>query len=186
MEQPRLITDERDELDVDLRASLLEGVTVMPAGSWSSAMGDNQGWGEVFTGDDSPTGEPTIAINDEKFTAAGAGPGYRDKMIMFESLHLLKDVDPVRHNRLMQKALKDPDYMNWAERSYARVQVTEGEERSFEDWHSVSRFDQVIGGYMAGGDPDLPSMKDWDRDQLPIGEDLRSELESLRTALRLD
>jgi len=147
-------------------------------------MGDNDGWGEVFTGGDSPIGRPVIAINDEKFKKSGAGPGYREKMTLFESMHLLKDVEPVRYNRILTKALRDKKYMNWAHRSYAIAQLHEGETRSFAKWHKTSRLDQIIAGYMLGGDPDLPTMKGWNRN-LPIGKDLKTELERLREDLEI-
>ena len=43
-------------------------------------------WGETLQGDDSPTGRPTIYINDSKYK--GSSPAYRDKAVQGELLHL--------------------------------------------------------------------------------------------------
>ena len=59
------------------------------------------------------------------------------------------------------------------------------EQRPFEEWYPKSRFDQVMGGYLFGGDPDIPSMKTWNRD-LPYGDEFITELEILRKDLGLD
>lgn len=169
-----------------LRERLLSGVYVTPPGSWKKYMGDNEGWGEVFTGGDSWLDRPVVAINDEKFQSHGVSSSYRDKMVLMETMHTLKDVDPVRYNRLYTKAIRDKDYMQWAKRSYARAQVTEGEERTFPQWHKTSRFDQILMSYLFAGDKDIPSMKGWSRDNLPIGRALRHELERLREDLEID
>jgi|14_taG_2_1085336.scaffolds.fasta_scaffold82686_2 hypothetical protein len=138
---------------------------------------------------DSPLGEdkPVIYINSLKYKT----PSQQQKMIAGEAIHLLKDVDPKRHKRMMDAAKKDPAYMAWAKRSYkylsGDIPDQEGnfyqgklETRNFEDWHNISRFDQVIGGYIFGQDPDLPTMKNWFPKTLPIQSELREELESFR------
>ena len=38
----------------------------------------------------------------------------------------------------------------------------------------------MIGGYIYGQDPDLPTMKNWQPKSLPMGAELRAELESFR------
>lgn len=118
-----------------------------------------------------------IYINRSKFEAAGAG-NYEDKVILGESLHNLKNVEPERYERMEQAALGDESYRRWAEESYQRA-LTEGEMRPFAEWHRHSRFDQVIGGYLFAGDEDLPTMRDWRREDLPWGKPLEGELKKL-------
>ena len=138
---------------------------------------------------DSPLGEdkPVIFINPEKYQT----PAQQQKMIAGEAIHLLKDVDPERHKRMMDTAKKDPTYMAWAEKSHkfvsGKIKDKDGnyykgklEKRNFEDWHNISRFDQVIGGYIFGQDPDLPTMKEWFPKTLLMGAELKAELESFR------
>ena len=149
----------------------------------------NEGHSETLRGDDSPTGKPMILINEALYKGAA-----RDKMIAAESIHLLKDIDPERHKTLMDTALADSDYMAWTQKSFDYVSgkipnpetgkfdipKERLEERDFDKWHDVSRFDQVIGGYIYAQDPDLPTMKNWDRYDLPMGSDLRAGLEAFR------
>ena len=142
---------------------------------------------------DSPLGEdkPVIFINPQKYQT----PAQQQKMIAGEAIHLLKDVDPERHKRMMDTAKKDPTYMAWADRSHkflsGEIPDQEGkwwvtdhggelETRDFEEWHNISRFDQVIGGYIWGQDADIPTMKGWDPETLPMGSELRAEMESFR------
>ena len=153
----------------------MRDVYVAPPGSYKGAA-----WAETYTGEDSPIGRDMIAINDRKFIESGAGPRYREKMIAFESLHRLKDKAPAMHKDLFETAMKDPKYRQWARESYEWEKENRGETRPFAKWHRVSRFDQVVSGYIFAGDPDIPSMKNWKREDLPIGRQLRSKLEKLR------
>jgi len=143
---------------------------------------------ETKYGDDSPTGKPIIFINDDKYQGRA-----KEKMAMAESLHLLKLKEPEIHKKLLDTALNDPEYMKWARRSYdivtgkapdpetgEYIPAAQRETRPFDKWHTVSRFDQVIGGYALAGDKDLPTMANWSRDRLPMGPALRSELEKIR------
>ena len=151
---------------------------------------DDFRWSETLTGDDSPEGKPVIYINDKKFQDSGAS-NYRDKAALSESIHLLKDVNPDYYNRLLHTALSDPNTEGWLRDSYAREtagekaplesirDTTGGEKRPFDEWLRKSRLDQVIGGYMFAGDEAFPTMKDWNRDELPFGS-LRPELERIR------
>jgi hypothetical protein len=161
----------------NLRQKLLENVQIMTT---------DKGHSETQWGDDSPTGQPVIYINDSKYKGAA-----RDKMISAESLHLLKFVDPERHADLESTALADPEYMKWANSSYDIVTgkkpdpetgefIPEGERetRDFGKWHNISRFDQVIGGYLYAQDKDLPTMKNWNRAELQMGTDLRGKLQT--------
>jgi hypothetical protein len=164
-----------------LRQRLLKDVVIAPVGQkW--LLGDGQ-WSETYRGDDSPIGKDMIVINDDKFRREGGGPRYREKMITGEALHLLKDKAPRRHKELWDAALKDKEYMKWAKRSYEHEKKHNGEKRSFAKWHRISRFDQVIGGYILAQDPDIPTMRDWRRDDMPIGRNLRTKLEKLRQDL---
>ena len=146
------------------------------------------GHSETLTGEDSPTGQPVIFINSDRYTGRA-----HDKMVKAEALHLLKYKKPELHAKLYGMALRDPEYMAWARRSYdiatgaapdpetgKKVDPARKEDRPFNKWHEVSRFDQVIGGYILAQDPDLPTMRNWSRPDLPIGPELRGELEKLR------
>jgi hypothetical protein len=124
-----------------------------------------------------------IYINRAKFEAAGA-TNYEEKVILGESLHNLKNIEPERYDRMEQAALSDPNYRRWAEESYQRA-LTEGEMRPFAEWHRHSRFDQVIGGYLFAGDEDLPTMRDWRRADLPWGAALEAELKRLAKDLAM-
>jgi hypothetical protein len=132
-------------------------------------------WAETDTEGD----EPTIYINDRKFSESGA-EGYRDKIASLERLHLLKDVDPERYDQIYAAAMSSPEYKQWAEESYQHALDSPdyGEERGFDDWHRQSRFDQVMGGYLMSGDKNIPTAKNWTRNE-PYGDALRKELERL-------
>ncbi len=140
---------------------------------------DDFRWGE--TKFEEAEDKPTVYINHAKFQAAGAS-GYEDNMLLGESLHNLKNVDPERYNRLKRAAADSHEYMKWAKDSY-KLSKEEGEKRSFEDWHNESRFDQVVGGYLFAQDPSMPSMADWSREESPFGDEFRKELAELDKAL---
>lgn len=168
----------------DLRRRLLSSVEVVnDASSYFKDGADDRRWAETQIGEDSPTGRSRVLINDEKFRRAGA-KNYRDKMILAESLHNLKNVSPDIYRKLYISAMNDPKYMDWAKRSY-QIERSNGEKRSFRTWHDISRFDQVIGGYLFAGDESIPTMKEWRRGELPIGLEFRGLLESLRNELGL-
>lgn len=150
----------------------------------------DKGNSETQWGDDSPTGKPIIYVNDDLYQGQA-----KDKMVKAESLHLLKVKEPELHGDLMNTALNDPEYMAAARHSFDVMRGRKPDEngdfipeerrekRSFEDWHNISRFDQVIGGYILAGDPDLPTMKNWNRESgvlKRMGPDLRRKLEVLR------
>jgi len=145
-------------------------------------------WAETLRGGDSPTGNPMIFINHRKYkkeTGKTLSKNAIRKTQLSESLHNLKDVDPERYNKLLGSAIQNEGYVRWAKESYKYSQDS-GEKRSFSDWHTVSRFDQVIGGYLFAGDKDFPTMKNWSRDKLPYGKNFIKELELLRKDLELD
>ena len=141
---------------------------------------DDMRWAETTIDDD----VPTVYINHAKFRGAGA-EGYEDKMMLGEALHVLKRVDPERYERLYQAAMSDQDYQRWMRDSYDHSRAEYGEQRSLDDWHRDSRFDQVIGGYLFAGDESIPTMRNWTRD-LPYGKALTAELEALRQELGIE
>jgi len=172
----------------DLRNKLLGSVVVATPEDSAAFFknGVHDRWGETLTGEDSPIpGKTLVYVNDGKFVKHGAAEDYRDKAVLGEALHMLKAVDPDRWNRMRLSALKSPEYLNWTKNSYQRS-VAEGEKRPFEKWHDVSRFDQVIGGYLFAKDPAFPSMADWSRTDMPYGKELVKELEQLRKDLDIE
>ena len=142
---------------------------------------------ETLYGEDSPTGKPVILINEDRYPKGS--PAYT-KMVQGEALHLLKLRRPDLHKDLIKAAIEDPEYMDWQRDSYEIMSGTSPdprtgkyvdeqyrETRDFNDWHNISRFDQILGGYIFAGDEDLPTMRNWDRGQLRIGNSLRSKLD---------
>jgi len=160
-----------------LRKRLLSSVNIA-SDSASEFEPDDFRWAETKFADDE---KPTIYLNRSKFAAAGA-ENYEGPMVLAESLHNLKNVDPGRYRKIKKAALSSPEYMQWAKESYRRAKE-EGEERSFDDWHDVSRLDQVIGGYLFAQHPSIPTMADWSREDLPFGDALKRELSNLEKAL---
>ena len=147
----------------------------------------SDGHSETAYGDDSPTGSPIIYINDDLYKGDA-----KKKMTRTEALHLLKIKEPKLHQQLMDAAMNDPAYMASARHSYdvvtgkkpdengVYVPENRREQRPFDKWHNVSRFDQVIGGYILAQDPDFPTMKNWDRGKMQMGPELRRMLEAIR------
>jgi len=142
-------------------------------------------WAETKIGDDSPTGKPQIYINDAKFKRFNAGPNYRKEMLIGEGLHLIKEIDPERAERLYQSAVTDPVTRGWLKESYKR-EAERGEKRPFDKWVKHSRLDQIIGGYLLGGNKSsVPTMRDWPTERLPYGKQFKTELEKLKKDLDL-
>ena len=168
---------------INLRRLLSKATVATPEESAEFFKGSDK-WGETLTGTDSPTGKPIIYINDGMFAKYGAPltPEGREKAALSESIHLMKDEYPEEYNDLLNRAKKDPEMSQWFKDSYARESEGPpgtGETRPFNKWLRNSRFDQVIGGYMFGGDPTFPTMKNWNRDKLPFGS-LREDFEGMR------
>jgi hypothetical protein len=146
------------------------------------------GGSETLLKEDAPYGKSTIFINPEIYPE---GSPARDKIIRSEALHLLKEKEPEMHKDLIETALRDRRYMDSARHSFDVVRGLmpdeEGnyiprekrEKRRFDEWHNISRFDQVIGGYIMAQDKDIPTMKNWDRNKMAMGPELRSKLEGL-------
>ena len=142
-------------------------------------------WAETKIGGDSPTGKPQIYINDAKFKKFNAGPDYRKEMLIGEGLHLIKEIDPERAERLYQSAVTDPVTLRWLLESFKR-EAERGEERRFDKWVKHSRLDQIIGGYLLGGKKSsVPTMRDWPTDGRRYGKQFKTELEKLKKDLDL-
>ena len=135
--------------------------------------------------------KPKVFLNERKLREAGAKGDFMAKSFLGESLHNLKSVDRPRYDRLKEAALSSPEYLGWVHESF-RVMNDNRVERGdapipagdIDQWHDESRFDQVIGGFLQAGDPDLPTMKNWDRDKLPFGAAFRKELLKLEADLK--
>jgi len=142
-------------------------------------------WAETRMGEDSPTGRPQIYINDSKFQKFNAGPNYKKEMLIGEGLHLLKEIDPERAERLYQSAVNDPATLGWLKESFKR-EAERGEQRTFEKWVRTSRLDQIVGGYLLGGkNSSVPTMRDWPTERLPYGKTFKAEIEKLKADLDL-
>ena len=149
-------------------------------------------WAETQIFDDSPTKQPRILINYEKFEEDGrAGEDYVRELQFGEALHLLKYIDPTTYQDLYRTAMSEPEVRNWLEDSYERAKKTpeEGgyrEKRPFDKFVRQSRLDQVIGGYITGGkDSNIPTMRQWGKD-LPYGNQFRQKLDRLQTRMGFD
>jgi len=181
---PGGISAKQPEPKGTLKERLLASVSVAPPETVQqfNFVNPNTGketWGDVMRGEDRidpPDDRAQVFINDKAYEAAGAGPNYREKAILGESLHNLKHIDPERYDRMEKAALADPTYRRWAEESMIHEGVHQDD---FAEWHRRSRFDQVIGGWLQAGDPDIPSMAGWSRTALPFGKPLTAELEKL-------
>ena len=143
-------------------------------------------WAETKMGGDSPTGIPKIYINHQKFKDnPDTRENYVQEMLIGEGLHLIKEIDPERAERLYTTAVNDPDVLGWLKESY-RYEQNRGEERPFEQWVKHSRLDQIIGGYLLGGkNSSVPTMQSWPTERLPYGTKFKAEVESLKKDLGL-
>tara|TARA_B100000214_G_scaffold213417_1_gene155081 strand:+ start:4495 stop:5091 length:597 start_codon:yes stop_codon:yes gene_type:complete len=173
---------------MELIDELLQDVQIIP--------GYKEGHAETLVGEDAKRAgfgnKPTILINTDKYPE-GSDSYY--KMIKFESLHLLKHKKPKLYKKILNAALNDPEYKKQMDYSFEVVKCrqpndegyvcdakTEADPRNKEQWHRVSRFDQVLGGYLMAGDADLPTMKNWNREDMvfkDISPEFRNELNNL-------
>ena len=117
-------------------------------------------------------------------------------MHLGEALHRLDEVAPEWHSRLQKAAADDPAVRRWKQQSYdyltGKTPDEEGnyvpenqrETRSMDDWWDVSRFDQVVGGFLFGGpNANVNTMRKWNRSMPGFGTGFRKELESFEKAL---
>ena len=173
-----------------LRQRLVDSVDVMSPEVSRLFFGpnDNVRWGESKFQDNWRTfSRPRVYINDRRFREHDVSPAYREKAIFGEALHNLKFLEPQLYDRLEKAALSHPAYRENAETAY-QMDKKDGrteEDDTFSSWHRRSRFDQVIGGFLQGQDPDLPSMKNWSKDHRMFGEALRKELQQFERDLDL-
>ena len=143
-------------------------------------------WAETKRGDDSPTGKPQIYINQKAFEKnPQTGPNYVQEMLIGEGLHLIKDIDPERADRLYETAINDKETLGWLKESY-KYSKDRGEKRPFKDWVKNSRLDQIVGGYLLGGpQSSVPTMQSWPTERLPYGQNFKAELDKLKKDLGL-
>jgi len=148
---------------------------------------DDFRWAETKLGEDSPTGKPRIYINHKKFKKnPDTGENYVKEMLVGEGLHLLKEIDPERAETIYQAAVSDPKTLQWLKESYKHEQETRQEARPFDQWVKHSRLDQVVGGYLLGGEKSsIPTMKAWPTQRLPYGTTFKAELDKLKSDLGL-
>ena len=148
---------------------------------------DDFRWAETKIGEDSETRKTRILINHKAFKKnPDTGPEYEKEMLINEGLHLIKDIDPERAERLYQKAINDPPVLRWLQESFTREKEARGEERSFESWVKNSRLDQIIGGYLLGGkNSSVPTMQAWPTEKLPYGTEFKEEVIKLKKDLSL-
>ena len=122
-------------------------------------------------------------INEARLREEGSTGDYVGDMMMGEALHNLDKSSPYWYNRLKEAAQQDDEVMQWKDDSYKHVTTHDGETRPKEKWWNVSRFDQVVGGYLLGGeDANVHTMRNWSKD-LPFGTTFRKELEAFKKAL---
>jgi hypothetical protein len=123
-------------------------------------------------------------VNEPRLRAEGSTEGVAADMHFGEALHRLRDTAPKWHSRLRTAAAADPAVQQWKRDSYAHAQRENNETRPIDEWWDVSRFDQVVGGFLLGGpDASIPTLRSWDREQLPFGMKFRQELEAFEKAL---
>ena len=142
-----------------------------------------------------PYEKPSVYVNRSKYEEALGRPVTDEQMkkyVLADSFHNLKNVEPDTYNKLKAEAFEDPDYMKWAWRQYGHhispvdergvpKHADDIEERSFLRWHDESQFDQNIGGYVFGGDPDFPSMEKWSTNDPGFGKGkFKQELSKLK------
>ena len=176
----------------DLLSSLLSNVTrATPEQEreyWQNPLEDFR-WGET-------TDDNIVYLNTAKHEAEGSDEGWERDMFLGESLHRLNQVSPEWYNRLYQAAENDEDVQRWKQHSYDvstgkapdengnYVSEEKRERRPIEDWWRVSRFDQLVGGWILGGEgARSKTMRNWNRDRLPYGTSFRKELEDFEDAL---
>jgi hypothetical protein len=124
-----------------------------------------------------------IFINRPLFESKGATGKWEEEFTLFESMHNLKHSAPEWYDRLYTAANKDPAVIKEKERMYSDA-VQGGERRSIEDWWNEAQFDQTIAAYLfAGKDSNLPSMREWTKEDAIFGTELKKELEAFEEAL---
>lgn len=135
-----------------------------------------------------PYEKPSVYVNKTKYEEALGRPvtdRQMKKYVLADSLHNFKNVEPDTYNRLKAAAFEDPDYMKMAWDQYSWNTLNTNEERGFLRWHDESQFDQNIGHYIFGGDPDFPTMKQWSTDDPGFGKGkFKQELKNLKSRIK--
>ena len=122
-------------------------------------------------------------VNEPRLRAEGSTGDFVSDMHLGEALHRLRDTAPEWHGRLQKAAAEDPVVQQWKRDSYAHS-IQSGEKRPIDQWWDVSRFDQVVGGFLLGGpNANVNTMREWNRSKLPFGTRFRRELEAFEKAL---
>jgi|TARA_B110000285_G_scaffold208636_1_gene248999 hypothetical protein len=158
--------------------AILSGVTRATPKEEASLFNYHDYYGEVK--------DDKAYINEERLKKEGSTGDYVGDMMFGEALHNLDKTSPYWYNRLRTAAQEDDEVMKWKDDSYDHVTQSmpiSGESRPKEKWWDVSRFDQVVGGYLLGGkDANVHTMRDWDK-ELPFGTTFRKELEAFKKAV---
>ena len=160
--------------------AILSGVTRATPEEELSLFNYHDAYGEVIDG--------KAYINEARLMNEGSTGDFIGDMMFGEALHNLEKTSPYWYNRLRTAAQLDDDVMDWKDQSYdfvagAKNPHLEGESRPKEKWWHVSRFAQVVGGYLLGGkDANVHTMRKWGKD-LPFGTTFRKELKAFKQAL---
>ena len=162
-----------------LLEAILGGVTRATPEQEATLFNYHDAYGEVI-GD-------KAYINEAKLKDKGSTGDYVGDMMFGEALHNLDKTSPYWYNRLRAAAQVDDDVMRWKDDSYKHVTQAmpiAGESRPKEKWWNVSRFDQVVGGYLLGGkDANVHTMRNWSQDDIGFGTTFRKELEAFKKAI---
>ena len=153
-------------------------------------------WGETKLGEDSPTGRPKIYINHKKFKRnPETGKDYEQEMLIGEGIHLIKDFDPQRAERLFRTAISDPGVLSWLREGYdleviKNDRIPDNQKRSFENYVRYSRLDQIIGHYLLGNkNSSVPTNRSFPVQKFVdagrYGTKFKDELDRLKTDLEL-
>jgi len=117
---------------------------------------------------------PKAYVNMPKLIHGGAGKNVEDEMIFGEALHNLKNSLPEEYKKLRDAADNDPIVQEWLRESHEH----EKDKRSFEKYVDESRFDQILGGYILGGeDSSIPTMRNWKRGE-KYGKHFKNAIET--------
>ena len=135
-------------------------------------------------------------VNEARLRKEGSTGDFVSDMHLGEGIHELRNTAPEWHSRLQEAADKDPAVQRWKLDSYNYVtgKTPDGkgnyipkdqiEKRPIDKWWDVSRFDQVVGGFLLGGpNANVSTMRDWDRSKIPFGTGFRKELENFEKTL---
>lgn len=125
----------------------------------------------------------TAFINVPKLKEAGSTGDFVGDMLIFEALHNLKNSMPEEYNKLFNAAISDPEVVKLSMPVYERMNPilkSTGKRQPFVDWMAESWFDQILGGYLLGGeDANIGTLKssEWSKDSKIYGTKLKKELE---------